>query len=212
MPQILKINPQQPVNELIHECALLLQAGKVVAFPTETFYGLAVDASNADAVDRIFQIKGRSFTSPIALIAGSKNGVGGLVAQISATAQRLMQVFWPGPLTLLFPASPQISLRLTAGTGKIGVRVSSHPIADSLANGLGGPITATSANLSGTSECLTAGEVLATLGDRIDLIIDGGPAKGGKGSTFLDITVDPPACLREGAIPLSLIQDSLKRG
>ena len=212
MLQILKINPQQPEDALIRKAVLILQAGGVVAFPTETFYGLAVDATNGDAIERIFQIKGRAFRSAIALIAGSKNGISGLVTNIPATAQRLMQAFWPGPLTLLFAASPQISPRLAAGTGRIGIRVSSHPIADNLTNRLGGPITATSANLSGTPECLTAGEVLVTFGDRIDLIIDGGPAPGGKGSTFLDITVDPPACLREGAIPLSLIQDSLKPG
>lgn len=212
MPQILDIDPRQPQDKLIHQAVLILQAGGVVAFPTETFYGLAVDATNGDAIERIFQIKGRPLGSPIALIAGSKNGISGLVTEIPAVAQRLMQAFWPGPLTLLFPASPRISPRLTAGTGKIGIRVSSHPIADSLANRLGGPITATSANMSGTPECLTAGEVLATLGDRIDLIIDGGPAPGGKGSTFLDITVDPPACLREGAISFSLIQYPLKTG
>jgi L-threonylcarbamoyladenylate synthase len=212
MLQILKINPQQPEDALIRKAVLILQAGGVVAFPTETFYGLAVDATNGDAIERIFQIKGRAFRSAIALIAGSKNGISGLVTDIPATAQRLMQAFWPGPLTLLFAASPQISPRLAAGTGRIGIRVSSHPIADNLANRLGGPITATSANLSGAPECLTAGEVLATLGDRIDLIIDGGPASGGKGSTFIDITVDPPACLREGPISLSLIQDSLKPG
>jgi L-threonylcarbamoyladenylate synthase len=212
MLQILKINPQQPEDALIRKAVLILQAGGVVAFPTETFYGLAVDATNGDAIERIFQIKGRAFRSAIALIAGSKNGISGLVTDIPATAQRLMQAFWPGPLTLLFAASPQISPRLAAGTGRIGIRVSSHPIADNLANRLGGPVTATSANLSGAPECLTAGEVLATFGNRIDLIIDGGPASGGKGSTFIDITVDPPACLREGAIPLSLIQDSLKPG
>jgi L-threonylcarbamoyladenylate synthase len=212
MPQILKINSQQPEDALIRKAALTLQAGGVVAFPTETFYGLAVDATNGDAIERIFQLKGRAFSSPIALIAGSKNGISGVVTDIPAVAQRLMQAFWPGPLTLLFPASPRISPRLTAGTGRIGIRVSSHPIADSLANRLGGPITATSANLSGAPECLTAAEVLETLGDRIDLIIDGGPAPGGKGSTFLDITVDPPACLREGAISFSLVQYSLKPG
>jgi L-threonylcarbamoyladenylate synthase len=210
MPQILKINPQQPEGGRIHRVVEILRAGGVVAFPTETFYGLAADVSNADAVDRIFRIKGRSFRSPIALITGSNIGIHSLITEFPATAQRLMQAFWPGPLTLLFPASPQASPRLTAGTGKIGIRVSSHPIADSLANGLGVPITATSANLSGAPECLTAAEVLAALGDRIDLIIDGGPTPGGKGSTFIDITVDPPACLREGAIPLSLIQDSFK--
>jgi L-threonylcarbamoyladenylate synthase len=210
MPQILKINPQQPEDGPIRQAVLILQAGGVVAFPTETFYGLAVDATNGNAIERIFQIKGRAFSSAIALIAGSKNEISGLVTDIPTIAHRLMQTFWPGPLTLLFRASQQISPRLTAGTGKIGIRVSSHPIADSLANRLGGPITATSANLSGAPECLTASEVLATLGDRIDLIIDGGPAPGGKGSTFLDITVDPPACLREGAISLFLIRKLLK--
>jgi L-threonylcarbamoyladenylate synthase len=212
MPQILKINPQQPEDGLIREAVRILLAGGVAAFPTETFYGLAVDAANGEAIERIFQIKGRAFSSPIALIAGSKNGISGLVMEIPAAARRLMQAFWPGPLTLLFAASAQISPRLTAGTGKIGIRVSSHPVADSLANTLDGAITATSANLSGAPECLTAAEVLATLGDRIDLIIDGGPAPGGQGSTFLDITVDPPICLREGAISLPLIEDSLKPG
>jgi L-threonylcarbamoyladenylate synthase len=194
MPQILKINPQQPEDGPIRQAVLILQAGGVVAFPTETFYGLAVDATNGNAIERIFQIKGRAFSSAIALIAGSKNEISGLVTDIPTIAHRLMQTFWPGPLTLLFRASQQISPRLTAGTGKIGIRVSSHPIADSLANRLGGPITATSANLSGAPECLTA---------------DGGPAPGGKGSTFLDITVDPPACLREGIIPLFLIRELL---
>jgi L-threonylcarbamoyladenylate synthase len=151
MPQILKINPQQPEDGLIREAVRILLAGGVAAFPTETFYGLAVDAANGEAIERIFQIKGRAFSSPIALIAGSKNGISGLVMEIPAAARRLMQAFWPGPLTLLFAASAQISPRLTAGTGKIGIRVSSHPVADSLANTLDGAITATSANLSGAT-------------------------------------------------------------
>ena len=206
MPQILKINPQQPEDELIHRAVRFLQTGGVVAFPTETFYGLAVDATNSDAIERIFRIKGRTFRNPIALITGSKNDISGLVTEIPDVAQKLMQTFWPGPLTLLFTASPQIRPRLTAGTGRIGIRVSSHPIADCLANRLGGPITATSANLSGAAECTTAAEVLAILGDQVDLVIDGGPVPGGKGSTFLDITMDPPACTREGAIPFPFIQ------
>jgi L-threonylcarbamoyladenylate synthase len=209
MPQTLKINPRQPEYELVRQAMLILQAGGVVAYPTETFYGLAVDAMNGGAIERIFQIKGRQFSKPIALIAGSKYEIGNLVAEIPVAAQRLMRAFWPGPLTLLFSASLMINPRLTAGTGKIGIRVSSHPIADNLANSLSGPITATSANLSGAPECRTAGEVLTSLSDQVDLIIDGGPAPGGKGSTFMDITTDPPACLREGAIPLKIIQDAL---
>ena len=209
MPQILKINPRQPEYEQIHQAMLILQAGGVVAYPTETLYGLAVDALNEGAIERIFQIKGRQFSNPIALIAGSKYEICSLVAEIPIAAQRLMQDFWPGPLTLVFTASQTISPRLTAGTGKIGIRVSSHPVADTLANSLSGPITATSANHSGAPECRTAGEVLTSLSDQVDLIIDGGPAPGGKGSTFMDITTDPPACLREGAIPLQIIQAAL---
>jgi L-threonylcarbamoyladenylate synthase len=210
MPQVLEINPLKPQDALIRRAVVVLQAGGVVVFPTETFYGLAVDAMNSRAIERIFAIKGRSFNNPIALIAGDKSGIGALVAEIPAAAHRLMQVFWPGPLTLLFSASPRISPRLTAGTGKIGIRISNHPIAAGLAMRLGGPITATSANLSGAPECNAAAEVLASLGDQVDLIIDGGATPGGKGSTLLDITADPPIWLREGAIPRLNIQEALK--
>jgi L-threonylcarbamoyladenylate synthase len=211
MPQVLEINPLKPHVALIRQAVVVLQAGGVVAFPTETFYGLAVDAMNGGAIERIFAIKGRAFNNPISLIAGDKSGIGALVAEIPTTAQKLMQAFWPGPLTLLFSASPRISPRLTAGTGKIGIRISSHLVAAGLTMRLGGPITATSANLSGAPECNAAAEVLANLGDRVDLVIDGGATSGGKGSTLLDITVDPPVCLREGAITLLNIQEALKR-
>lgn len=210
MPQILKINPREPENGLICEAVEILQAGGVAAFPTETFYGLAVDATNGDAIERIFQIKGRSFSSPIALIAGSRNDISSLIMKTSPVAKKLMKAFWPGPLTLLFLASPKINPRLTAGTGKIGIRISSHPIADSLANCLGCPITATSANLSGAAECTSANEVVSSLGGLLDLVIDGGPIPGGMGSTFIDTTVDPPTCLRKGVIDVSLIQQALE--
>lgn len=210
MPQVLEINPLKPKDALIRQAVLVLQAGGVVAFPTETFYGLAVDAMNDGAIERIFAIKGRAFSNPIALIAGEKSGIGPLAAEIPAAAQKLMQAFWPGPLTLLFSASPRISPRLAAGTGKIGIRVSSHPIAAALARRLGGPITATSANLSGTPACNTAAEVLANMGNHVDLVIDGGATPGGRGSTLLDLTADPPVCLREGAITRLNIQKALE--
>jgi L-threonylcarbamoyladenylate synthase len=210
MPQVLEINPTKPQDALIRRAVVVLQAGGVVAFPTETFYGLAVDAMNDEAIEKIFRIKGRAFSNPIALIAGDKSGIGALVGEIPVAAHRLMQAFWPGPLTLLFSASPRISPRLTAGTGKIGIRISSHPIAAGLAMLLGKPITATSANLSGAPESSAAAEVLTSLGDRVDLVIDGGATPGGKGSTLLDITADPPVCLREGAITRLNIQEALK--
>jgi L-threonylcarbamoyladenylate synthase len=186
-----------------------LKTGGVIAFPTETFYGLAADATNEDAVEKIFHLKGRDFSNPVALIIGNDRQLQGLVEEIPDSSRILMQTFWPGPLTLVFKASPQIIPKLTAHTGKIGIRISSHPVAACLAHRLDGPITATSANFSGTPEILSPQEVVQCLGDRIDLVIDGGLSPGGKGSTILDVTLDPPVTLREGAIPTQRIREKL---
>ena len=172
----------------------------MIAFPTETFYGLGADAGNERAVKQIFGIKGRDFRNPIPLIIGKKEDLSGLVEDIPALAETLMTRFWPGPLTLVFEASGRVNPGLTAGTGKIGIRISSHPVATALAEALGGPITATSANLSGKKECSSAGDVLDQIGGRLDGVIDGGLTAGGQGSTILDVTCDPPRILRHGAI------------
>ncbi len=119
-----------------------------------------------------------------------------------------MERFWPGALTIIFKASPDVSHLLTAGTGKIGIRLSSHPVATALAKKLGHPITATSANLSGKHECTSADEVIQGIGDQIDAVIDGGQTPGGSGSTIIDVTTDPPAILREGVIPKYKLTDS----
>ncbi|MCX5827509.1 MAG: L-threonylcarbamoyladenylate synthase [Deltaproteobacteria bacterium] len=166
---------------------------------------------NEKAVDRIFEIKGRSFNHPIALIISKEDDLDLLTDNIPEEAKTLMAAFWPGPLTLIFKASPSVSPRLTAGTGKIGVRISSHPIAEALTVGLGRPITATSANLSGGRECATAEEVRGQMANMQLTVIDGGPTPGGKGSTFLDVTTDPPALLREGAIHSAAISAALKK-
>jgi L-threonylcarbamoyladenylate synthase len=210
MTLLLKIDPGKPDEEKLAEAVRILRGGGVVGFPTETFYSLGADARNAAAVEKIFRIKGRSFQNPIALIVADDREVAPLVEEIPATAKFLMQTFWPGPLTLIFRASSAICPRLTGGTGKIGIRVSSHPVARFLAAALSGPLTATSANLSGGPECSSADAVIRTLGDLPDAVIDGGPTPGGAGSTILDITVSPPRILREGAIPGGLIRDSLR--
>ena len=209
MTLLLKIDPGKPDAEKLAEAIRVLCEGGVVAFPTETFYGLAADARNETAVEKIFRIKGRNFRNPIALIIADEREVVPLVEEIPAAAKILMQTFWPGPLTLIFRAAPSVSSRLTGGTGKIGIRVSSHPVARLLAAGLAGPLTATSANLSGGPECSSADAVVSTLGDLADAVIDGGPTPGGAGSTILDVTVSPPRILREGAIPGVLIWDAL---
>lgn len=209
MATLLKIDPGKPAPEKLAEAVLILFEGGVVAFPTETFYGLGANARNEAAVEKIFRIKGRDFRNPIALIVADEREVSPLVEEIPAAAKILMQKFWPGPLTLIFRAAPSVSSRLTGGTGKIGIRVSSHPVARLLAAGLAGPITATSANLAGGPECSSADAVIRTLGDLPDAVIDSGPTPGGSGSTILDITFSTPRILREGAIPGGLVRGAL---
>ena len=205
MSLLLKIDPAKPDAETLAEAVRILRGGGVVGYPTETFYGLGADARNEKAVERIFRIKGRDFRNPIALIVSDEREVIPLAEEIPATAKTLMRTFWPGPLTLLFRASPTVSPRLTGGTGKIGIRVSGHPIARYLAAGVAGPLTATSANLSGGAECSSAAAVVRTLGNLPDAILDGGVSKGGAGSTILDVTLFPPRIVRDGAIYGNLI-------
>ncbi|MDI9571493.1 MAG: L-threonylcarbamoyladenylate synthase [Pseudomonadota bacterium] len=209
----MRINPGKTIAEAELDKAVgLIAAGGVVAFPTETFYGLAADAANEEAIARIFSIKGRDFRHPIALIIADPSDLEALTDEVSDAARILMAAFWPGPLTLLLRAAPRVSLHLTAGGGKIGVRISSHPVAQALASGLGRPITATSANLSGHPECATAEEVRKQFPSASLAILDGGPTPGGKGSTILDTTVAPPLVLREGMISKAAIADILRGG
>jgi len=209
MTHIIKINQESPEPEKIDEAVAILHRGGVIAFPTETFYGLGADARNEAAVGKIFDIKGRDFSNPILVVIGDPEHLDAFVRDVPAGARRLMSRLWPGPLTIVFRASAPVSPMLTAGTAKIGVRLTSHPVARELARRLGGPLTATSANRSGAPECSSAADVLSQLGGRIDGVVDGGPTPGGKGSTIVDATVFPVRVLREGVIPSSLIQDTL---
>jgi L-threonylcarbamoyladenylate synthase len=206
MAAIIKINPDNPERDRIDEAVALLRKGGVIAFPTETFYGLGADAGNEKAIEDIFKIKGRDFRNPISLIIGKKEDLTDLVEEIPPLAVILMAKFWPGPLTLVFKASSLVNPRLTAGTGKIGIRISSHPVAMALAGALEGPLTATSANSSGKKECSSAEDVLDQLGASVDGMIDGGSTAGGLGSTILDVTCDPPKILRHGAISAARLQ------
>ena len=140
MSLLLKIDPARPDPGKMAEAVRILKGGGVVAFPTETFYGLGVDARNEEAVERIFRIKGRDFNKPVALIVAEERDVAPLAEEIPMTAKNLMQRFWPGPLTILFRATPAVSNRLTGGTGKIGIRIPGHPIARLLAAGITGPL------------------------------------------------------------------------
>jgi L-threonylcarbamoyladenylate synthase len=178
---------------------VILQGG-VAAFPTETFYGLGADAQNEEALQRIFRIKGREENKPLLLLIGAREWLSSWVRRIDPVADRLIESFWPGPLTLVFEALPRLSPLLTGGTGTIGVRISPHPVARALVQTVGRPITATSANLSGQPSASLAAEVFNALGDRLDAILDGGQTPGGLGSTVLDVSSAKPRIVRPGAV------------
>jgi L-threonylcarbamoyladenylate synthase len=205
----LKIDPAKPDDTILAAAEEILRAGGVVAFPTETYYGLGADAHREAAVEKIFRLKGRAVQNPISVIVDSDREAIPLVEKLPEAAQILMQKFWPGALTIVFAAYSAVLPRLTAGTGKIGIRVSSHPVARLIAKRLAGPLTATSANLSGGQECSTTREVLRVFDNRIDAVIDGGTTTGGLGSTILDVTVSPPLILREGVVSRADILDAL---
>ena len=199
-PRIIQVDAFAASSTGIDEAKEILLSGGLVAFPTESFYGLAVNAMDEEAVGRLFAIKKRRGDRPVLILIHDPEVLGRYVERIPETARRLMGRFWPGGLTMLFKAGPVISPLLTAGTGKIGIRLSSHPLAVALARAIDLPITGTSANISGLPACTRAEEVHNILGRKVDLILDGGKTEGGKGSTILDVTSDPPVINREGMI------------
>jgi len=199
-PARLVVDASRPSPGTLAEAARSLHAGELVAFPTETFYGLGAHALDEAAVGRVFDAKGRPADKPLLVLVDSIRMVSSVARDVPARARRLMDRYWPGPLTLVLPAHPGLPAALTAGTGTIGVRLSGHPVARALVAVLGAPITAPSANPHGAPSPRTAGEVAAGLADRIALILDGGPTPGGPASTLLDLTRTPAVVLRAGAV------------
>lgn len=204
-----RIDPLTPQKSSIFKAANIIRTGGVVAYPTETFYGLGVDALNVVAIEKIYRIKKRDPSRPILVVIEKENHLRELVSDIPLGTKELMGKFWPGPLTIIFNASSKVPDILTGNTGTIGIRITSHPVARRLLQAVGVPITATSANISGQAAATSALGVLRTFGDKVDLILDGGDTKVMKGSTVVDITVDPPRIIREGVIPPEEIQKYL---
>nr|WP_321467940.1 L-threonylcarbamoyladenylate synthase [uncultured Desulfobulbus sp.] len=185
--------------------ARVLRSGGVVAFPTETYYGLAVDPFQQKAVSRLYQIKQRPGNLPILLLIRDTDQLPMVARSIPPLYQELIRRFWPGSLSLVFPAQSSCSSLLTGGTGTIAVRQSPHPLAHRLLTAFSGPITATSANISGQPAATTALEVHQTFGTLVDLIIDGGKTPGGQGSTLVEIRERNLCCLRQGKVDFSLV-------
>ncbi len=197
---ILVIDLNENLKTEMDTARKVMLSGGIVAYPTESFYGLAVDIENEQAIEKLFSIKQRDRDNPILILLPEIEALKEYVEDIPDHAVKLMNKFWPGGLTMLFKAGRKISPLLTADTGKIGIRFSSHPLATALARSIGRPVTGTSSNISGRPPCTRAEEVFDCFGDTIDLIIDNGPTKGGPGSTILDTTVSPCAVLREGMV------------
>lgn len=191
-----------PAPEALAGAAAVLREGGLVAFPTETFYGLGALALDPRAVRRVFEVKGRSGSRPLLVLVDSIAMAEDLVAEVPAAARDLMARHWPGALTLVFRATRKVPEELTAGTGTIGIRLSSHPVARGLVRAVGHAVTAPSANPEGAVPPTAAEAVLAHFDGVIETVLDGGPTAGGPPSTVLDVTVDPPSVLRRGAVVL----------
>lgn len=198
--RVVRIDPVAPEREMIERAAAILKSGGVIGFPTETFYGLGAAALDPRAVRRVFRLKGRPATKPLSVLVDSHQMVESVAAEISPSARALMERHWPGPLTLVLRARTSVPEEVTGGTGTIGVRLCAYPIAVALVGALGAPVTAPSANVTDGQPPTTAREVLDYFGTALDLLLDGGPTRGGSPSTVLDVTVDPPAILRQGVV------------
>lgn len=200
MTLVVRVDPLRPSPQDIARAAECLRSGGLVAFPTETVYGLGVHALDRDAVLRLFEAKGRPAHDPLIVHVPSFEHLAGIVVAPPDAARALAARFWPGPLTLVMRRDPAVPREVTAGLDTVAVRVPSHPVARALLEAAGLPVAAPSANLFSRPSPTEAAHVAADLDGRIDMILDGGPTQVGVESTVLDLTTDPPAVLRPGAV------------
>ena len=211
--EILRVHPDEPQPDRIDYIVSSLHKGAVVALPTDTFYGLAVDPVNLAAVEQIYQIKTRQKHKPLSLLIASVAQAYELAHDTGAHFDKLVERFWPGPLTIIVRAGTKLPLRSTANTGNVALRVPDAAIPRAVVERFGLPITATSANLRGAPECTNAGSVRDQIGERIPLIIDGGPTGRAQPTTIVDLSLGDGRweILREGAIPTHEIVMALQR-
>jgi L-threonylcarbamoyladenylate synthase len=200
--RVVNVDPVQPDQSVMRAAGALVVAGGLVAFPTESFYGLGADALDAGAVARVFAVKGRPEDKPLLVLVDGIEMAAGLAAAVPDGARVLMARHWPGPLTLVLRAAARVPAALTGGTGTVGVRMPGHAVARALVAAAARPVTAPSANPSGAPPPLTAAAVRGYFDGRVELILDGGPTAGGAGSTVADCTVWPPRVLRQGPVVL----------
>jgi len=207
MTQVIGLDPDHPQSEAIAQAASLIRLGQLVAFPTETVYGLGADAMNECAIQRLFEAKGRPADNPLIVHICDRAMFDRVAAGVSALAKQLIERFWPGPLTLVLKRKPEVAPSVSAGLPSVAVRMPANTVAIELIKAAHTPIAAPSANISGRPSPTSASHVLQDLDGRIDLILDGGTTHVGIESTVLDVTTDQPMILRPGAITREMIDE-----
>lgn len=206
MPERLIVHPDTLDDRVIAHAADVLLQGGILVYPTDTIYGLGADPFNAGAVSRLQAVKQRFEAKPILLIAHSLDSVRTVVRTLSLEALQLAEQFWPGPLTLVLPARDDVPEAITQGSGTVGVRIPSNTLCLRLTELFGGPITSTSANITGQPTPPDVGGIIAMLGEAVNLYVDAGPVESVKPSTIVDLAQDPPRILREGAISCASVR------
>lgn len=195
--------------EAVEEAARVLRAGGLVVFPTDTVYGLGADPANPEAVERIYQVKGRESGKPLQLLLADSSQLPTVAVEISELAWQAARCFMPGGITLVLKKAPGVPLSVVAGGATVGVRVPQYDLCRALIRAFGGPVAATSANRSGGPSPATAAEAAEQVGDAVDLVLDGGPCPVGRDSTVLDLSGPEPRVLREGAVSLAELRRTL---
>lgn len=206
---IIPVDSSHPDWLVLRRVGAAIKRGKIVAIPTDTVYGLAVDPFNEIAVQQLFSIKKRPASNPILVLIESYQQVGLLAKNLPKSLDRIAARFWPGPLTIILPAKDTVPCSVSAGTGTIALRVPSSKVVRHLIRSSGCPLTGTSANLSGKRVAETAGEVYRQFGKQVHCILDGGRARSRQPSTILDLTGQRPSIVREGVLPSTTLEECL---
>lgn len=211
MSKIATIDPVAPDSDLIHHAVGILRQGGMVVVPTRHLYGLGVDALNPQAVAQVFAAKQRPLHQPLLIMVASQADVGNYACDLDDRTMALMDTFWPGKVTIVLKARPILPTALTGGSERIGIRVPGHPVCQEIVRALAGPLTATSANLSGQPGCRRIQDLHPDIIAAVDFVLDAGPLKPGIGSTVVDIRASDVQVLREGAVAAVAIRNAVER-
>lgn len=198
--EIHRVDPEHPDDAALTAAAEVVLRGGVIAFPTDTLYGLGCSLFDVAAVEMVARLKRRDPSLAVISLIPDANQVYGLATGVSDVAERLMARFWPGPLSLIFRAAPIVPARVRGAGGTVALRVARDTLCQKLLERIGGPVVSSSANLSGQRPAETAEEVVRVFGNQIDLVLDGGPRRGGLPSTLVDVSGSRPRLLRRGAL------------